>query len=311
VRVLGTEGLSALLERAVGKVAQLEPTEAERDAFLRTDMPDVLLRELPIHALSDGTVGSAEGTYREGDWAVPTSLREHVLIVQPSRNAAAITRQQRIVAAWSPTSQLESALSRPEPHRLRIEILDALAKLSTESSELETQLLEKLQTTQWLVADGTPIAPSDVLTLPASVDEAARALLLKEDRSPAFLPAQKLAIEIREHDGFAYLADAILRGRRSSFEALALMIADTGVIGRLGSANDFPTADFAVLAADGVDLRLPGWPLLAAVLTSQKDERDWVLNVVEAFSEADDANAELAAAQAGCGLFESGDSQQV
>ena len=113
-----------------------------------------------------------------------------------------------------------------------------------------------------------------MLALPPTVDEAARALLLKSGETPPFLPVAKLAIDVREHPGFAHLEKWILPDRRSSFEALALMIEDARIVGRLGAANDYPIDDFTTLANDSGDLGLPGWPLLAAVLTSPEDSRD-------------------------------------
>ena len=50
------------------------------------------------------------------------------------------------------------------------------------------------------------------------------------------------------------------------------MIEDSEIVGRLGPADDYPVDDFTTLASDGGDLRLPGWPLVAAVLTSLKDQ---------------------------------------
>src|SRR5690606_10521612 len=136
----------------------------------------------------------------------------------------------------------EVALNRDDPHRFRSEILDALAKLE---SPLDERPLDALRAKPWLLADGQPVAPQDVLALPSAVDEAARALLLKNGETPPFLPAAKLTIDVREHRGFDHLGKWVLPDRRSSFEALALMIEDAGIIGRLGAADEFPIDEFA------------------------------------------------------------------
>lgn len=300
IGALDTSGLEALLEKNLDAISQLEPTASEREAFLQTNLSDSLLRHLPIHVRSDGTVGDTENVFREADWPIPVSLRAHVRTVQPFSNAIARERQQRLITAWSPNSQLEIALSRPEPHRLRSEILDALAKIPAERSELEPRLSEALRTTPWLVADEKPIAPEDVLALPPSVDEAARALLLRGGHTAAFYPARKLAIDVREHPGFAELEERVLPDQRSSFEALALMIEDSAILGRLGPADDYPVEDFTALASDGGDLRLPGWQLIAAVLTFLSDDREHALKIIAAFSELDDSNADLAASHLDC-----------
>jgi hypothetical protein len=292
---LDTEGLEALLDRHRDAIAQLEPTAAEREAFLQTQLSDSLLRRLPIHVRSDGAIGDAENVFREADWPIPATLREHVRTIQPCSNPFARERQQRLITAWSPFSQLEIALSRAEPHRLRSDILDALAKLAAENSEPEPRLYEALRTVAWLIADERPIAPQDILALPPSVDEAARALLLRSGQTAPFLPVRKLAIDVREHPGFAHLEKSILPDQRSSFEALGLLIEDSAIVGRLGQAGDYPIDDFTVLAGDGGDLGLPGWPLVAAILNSLKDRRDDAMRIIAAFSGLDAANAGSAA----------------
>jgi hypothetical protein len=295
VRGLDTAGLETLLDKNFDGFRQLELTESEREAFLETRLTDSLLRRLPIHARSDGTIGDAENVFREADWPIPLSLREHVLTVKPCGSAVALDRQQRLITAWSPKSQIEVTLSRIEPHRLWSEILDALAKLSADKSELEPRIFEALRTTPWLVAEGVSIAPEDVLTLPPSVDEAARAFLLRDDQTPPFMPARKLAINLREHPGFAYLEKSVLPDRRSSFLALALMIEDAGIVGRLGPEDGYPLDDFTTLASDGADLKLPGWPLLAAALTCLRDDPDLALKILAAFSGLSAVDSDLAA----------------
>jgi hypothetical protein len=288
---LDTERLEALFERHLNAIAQLEPTAAEREEFLQTQLSDSLLRRLPIHVRSDGEIGDAENVFREANWPIPATLRKHVRTIQPCSNPVARERQQRLITAWSAQIQLEIALSRTEPHRLRSDILDALAKLAAENSEPEPRLYEALRTAPWLVGDERPIAPQDVLSLPSAVDEVARALLLRGGETAPFLPARKLAIDLLEHPGFAHLEKWILPDQHSSFEALALMIEDAAIVGRLGQAGDYPIDDFTALAGDGGDLRLPGWPLVAAILTSLKDRRDDALRVIAAFSGLDASNA--------------------
>lgn len=292
---LDTEGLEALLDRRRDAIAQLEPTAAECEAFLQTQLSDSLLRRLPIHVRSDGEIGDAENVFHEADWPIPATLREHVRTIQPCSNPVARERQQRLITAWSPFSQLEIALSRAEPHRLRSNILDALAQLTAENSELEERLYEALRAVAWLIADERPIAPQDILALPPSVDGAARALLLRSGQTAPFLPVRKLAIDVREHPGFAHLEKWILPDQRSSFEALGLLIEDSLLVGRLGQAGDYPIDDFTILAGDGGDLGLPGWPLVAAILNSLKDRRDDAMRIIASFSGVDASNAGSAA----------------
>jgi hypothetical protein len=287
IAALETKGLEALLERHRDAIAQLEPTASEREAFLQTQLSDSLLRRLPIHVRSDGAIGDAENVFREADWPIPTTLREQVCTVLLCSDPVARERQQRLITAWSPRNQLETALSQSEPHCLRSDILDALAKLAVENIELEPRLREALLTTPWLATDQTSIAPQDVLALPPSVDEAARALLLRNGEPAPFLPVRKLAIDVREHPGFVCLEKWILPDQSSSLEALALMIEYRRIVGRVGPVEDYPIDDFTALANDGADLKLPGWPLLAAVLSSPKGSRSHASLILAAFAGLD------------------------
>ena len=280
-----------MLERNLDGIPGLHPTALERDGFLLTQLPDPLLRRLPIHVRSDGTTGNAENVFREAGWPIPEALKLHVLTIRPCNERQARERQERLIEGWSPRSQIEVALARTDPYRFRSEILDALAELESPPDE---RLSEALCAKPWLVADKGPVGPQDVLALPPTVDEAARALLLKSGEIPPFLPVAKLAIELREHRGFAHLEKWILPDRRSSFEALALMIEDARVVGRLGAADDYPVDDFTTLANGSGDVGLPGWPLLAAVLTSLGDSRDDATKIVAAFAGLDASNAKLA-----------------
>lgn len=289
--------MEALLERDVNVISRIQLTPVEREAFLLTQLSDPLLRRLPIYVRSDGTMGSAENVFREADCPIPEALKPHVLTIQPCSSKQARERQARLIEAWSPRSQIEVALAQPEPHHFHNEILSALAKLESPPDE---RLRGELRVQPWLLADQQPFRPQDVLALPSIVDEATRALLLKSGEMPPFLPVAKLAIEVREHRGFAHLEEWILPDRCSSFEALALMIEDARIIGRLGAANDYPLDDFTTLANGGGSLGLPGWPLLAAVLTSLGDSRDNATKIVAAFAGLDASNAKLAGTHLDC-----------
>jgi hypothetical protein len=291
ITALDTPGMEALLERDVNAIARIQLTPAERDAFLLTRLPDPLLRRLPIHVRSDGKMSNAENVFREADWPIPEALKPHVLTIQRCNNRQARERQERLIEAWSPRRQIEVALAQAKPHRFHNEILDALAKLESPPDE---RLGGALRAGPWLLADEHPVRPQDVLALPQTVDEVARALLLKSGETPPFLPVAKLAIEVRKHRGFAHLEKWILPDRRSSFEALALMIDDARVVGRLGAANDYPVDDFTTLANGSDDLGLPGWPLLAAALTSLGDSREDATKIVAAFAGLDASDAKLA-----------------
>ena len=190
IRPLDTAAMEGLLERNLDGISALHPTALERDGFLLTQLPDILLRRLPIHVRSDGTTGNAENVFREADWPIPEALTLHVLTIRPCNNRQARERQERLIEAWSPRRQIEVALARADPHRFRCEILDALAKLESPPDE---RSFEALCAKPWLLADKAPVRPQDVLALPPTVDEAARAL--QPHRFPGALLAGKKRLE--------------------------------------------------------------------------------------------------------------------
>lgn len=294
VGALDTAHLENLFNENIALIDEIAPNASEREAILEVGLTSELLIRLPIHERQDGTLGDGKGVLRATDeWCVPETLQSVVSLVRPCRSQKARERQEQLIEAWSPGSQIEVALACDDPHRFRGEILDALANLDSPPSD---RLREALRATPWLLADGQPVKPQDVLALPPAVDEAARALLLKGGETPPFLPAARLAIDVRQHPGFDHLERWVMPDRCSSFAALALMIEDARVVGRLGTANDYPIDDFAALANDSADLGLPGWPLLAAVLSSLGDNRDDATKIVAAFVGLDVSDSRLAAA---------------
>lgn len=295
IAILDTAAIHMLLNENIDEISGLEPTPEECEVFLCAELPQSLLRRLPIHPRSDGTVGNAANAFVMTDFAVPASLRAHVLTIRLYDDPELRHRQQAILKHWTPGNQLEVASAMPEPHRFRREILDALAALSPDDSNLEPEIRTMLITKRWLVADDRRVAPQDVLSLSAPVDEAARALLVRSGEAPPFEPAGRLAIDIRQHPGFTHLRERILPDQRSSFAALALLVEGAGVIGRLGPVDAEFIGDLTVLALEGHDPGLPGWQLVSAVLSALRDDPSQSLEIIAAFAALDIDHADLTA----------------
>ena len=51
--------------------------------------------------------------------------------IRPCNDRQARERQERLIEAWSPRSQIEVALAQTEPQRFHNEILDGLAELES------------------------------------------------------------------------------------------------------------------------------------------------------------------------------------
>ena len=288
IRDLDMPRLERLIEDGIDN--GMQPSEPERKALLRTGLRRDLLRRLPIHDRSDGTVGSAQSLYWEDDrWSIPDRLREWVVTVRLFDDPEIRSKQKHLISAWSPRAQIEVALSQAESHRYQKEILDAMSESCGDNAGLPTALKESLRTTPWLAADGRAVAPKELLSLPAPVDEAAKRQLAGSSR---YISVRRLPEGIRAHPAFRYAQDELMPDRRSSIAALAQMIAVAGLQGRLGAAEDLPIDQFIELAKMGADLKLPGWPLLAAVLSSMDDDADGVRRVAGSFHEVSDTDPE-------------------
>ena len=274
VGTLDNRGIETIFERNADALLDPRPTETERDAILRMDISDSVVRALPIHVRSDGTVGKATGVFLEAAWPIPASLREHVRTVVLASRPKARTRQENLIPRWSARTQIDTALSRPEPHAFRTEILEALERVSDDvGSGADTKCLDLpdsgLRTTNWLAVDDTPIAPVAIWRLPRAVEDAARSLLSSTDQEP-FFTVDRLPVEVREHRGFRYVEDHLLPDHRTSLKALAGIVTAADVAGHLGPVEHCPIGDFIALAEAGCDLTLPGWRLLAALLLSAR-----------------------------------------
>lgn len=292
IRGLDTPGLEQLITDSIGVFPDLAPDESERKSLLKTDLSNYLLRRLPIHDRSDGTVDNATESFWEGtEWAVPCQLRERVSTVRLFNDPETRSRQKQVVPRWSPLAQIKTALlQEDDTHSYQEEILQAIEQLCREEIELPQELKECLRTTMWLgTANGT-VAPKDVLMLPPSVAAAAKQHFRN---SPAYITVHQLHEEIREHPGFRYVQERhVIPSQRASIDKLAKMIYNARLQGRLGSAEDYPIGPITELAKMGVDLKLPGWPLLAAVLIDS--DHDVCAKVVACFHEVSEPESVMA-----------------
>ena len=299
IDVLDEPRIEALLKDNLDEISRLEPTEQEREALLRIDLPDSLLRRLPIHVRPDGAVGDAVGVYREADWPIPEALKKEVVTVRPCRSQDAQKRQKDVIPAWSPKFQIETALRQPEPHVFREEILGALAELPIPSAgEEDRDLIEQLREQSWLVMNDVAVSPKDVLDLPPGVGEQAAALPTVGDETPAFVLADALPDAVKRHPGFRYVEKHLLPDKDDSLAALARRIAVAGLVGLLGTGgaeNAGLVDDLAALAKNNTALALPGWPLLAAVLASLDPAQETVRDIVSSFRPLTSPDHETAA----------------
>ena len=101
IRDLDTPGLEKLIEGHIDAFSGLQPSDSERWGFFKTDLRADLLRRLPIHDRSDGTVGSAEGVFRkDAGWSIPDRFRDWVLTVRLIDDPETRAKQKRVIRTW-------------------------------------------------------------------------------------------------------------------------------------------------------------------------------------------------------------------
>ena len=286
IKDLDTPRLERLIENSIDVFPDLNLDYPERESLVKTDLQKTLLRRLPIHDLSDNTVGSATRAFWEDDGCyVPDKLREQVSLVRLFDDPDTRSCQKKIVRRWSPLAQIETALLQKDAHGYQEEILQAIEEWCRDNEDLPLELKGRLRTTSWLeTADGA-VAPMDVLLLPPAVDEAAEQQF---GDAPDYVTLRRLH-KIRERPGFRYVESHLIPDQRSSVAALARMIGNSRLQGRLGSAVDYPIEQFTILAKMSTDLKLTGWPLLAAVLSSIDGDSDGVREVIECFHDVSES----------------------
>ncbi|WP_029032928.1 sacsin N-terminal ATP-binding-like domain-containing protein [Salinarimonas rosea] len=254
--------------RAALEAGRLPLSPEDATALLEAPLSDALLADLPLHETEAGRfVALDETVCRAADRRVPDFLRPVLQRVRPAASALARAQQERVVPPHDAQAELRAALAGLsmgllDADALRGVVLDALGDLE---GPLDGVLRERLRARAWLRLGDRLVAPQDVLRLPQAVDEACRRLLGRDDEA-SFHAAASLPAQVREHPGFARLQSEVLPSDADSIDALALQVEALGVLG-LPVAWEADTArDLGALAAHGVDLHLPGWPLGRAVM---------------------------------------------
>ena len=288
ITTLDGPGLARLLRLNTNALAQGWLDDEVVTALLESDVPDTDLSELPIFPDQTNGWRCATDLWRvTTDWSVPIVLKRIVSLLKPLANQQARERADKLVQPWSPEAQIRLGLDQPEPHRFATEILSALTHAKSPDINL-------LKTVKWLTdTDGRPWAPEDILDLPIEVLSPALGAFGSDDDLP-FLPLSNLSPVHRDGDGFSHLRNLkILAHGRDAVEGLLLMIAKAKPIAFAGEATEELAGALTALARSGVDLKLPGWLLLAALLRSAPQNSEALLR---SFGSLKCADAEHASA---------------
>ncbi|MBR7651737.1 hypothetical protein KCX83_05295 [Brucella oryzae] len=253
--------LGELLHRNIDKLRSPALHDETALALLQSDVPDENLRNLPIFPSRDGYKLTAAEIWRvERDFPVPPALAKHAPTLRRLNHAASDARMEWLVSPWTPSSLVEVALRQPQPQSFAKEILSALARNGIIS------LPPAIQSKKWLTDQrGTTWAPDDILDLDPDILNTARQTLAK-DGNLAFLPIDELAPEFSSPDAIERLRKhKIIPDGKGSLERLMLLIEEVRPIVVMGEITRI-APDLKALANHRVDIDLPGWPLLAALL---------------------------------------------
>lgn len=252
--------LGDLLCRNIGKLTSPMLLDEIALALLQSDVPDNLLCRLPIFPSTNGRKLIATEVWSvKHSSAVPVALAEQVPMLRRLGHGESDARMERLVRPWTLTVLIEIALGQPQPQLFAKEILAALSQGAVPSTN-------SIQSTKWLVdCRGSSWAPEDILDLPQEILNAARQTLAKNE-ALAFLPLDELSPESCNSEAIEGLRKhRILPDRYGSLARLQLLIDEVKPIAVMGDSKQILAA-LKAFAEGGVDLNLPGWPLLAGLL---------------------------------------------
>ncbi|MGX9991939.1 sacsin N-terminal ATP-binding-like domain-containing protein [Rhizobium sp. Z1P35] len=252
--------LGDLLCRNIDKLTSPVLQDETALALLQSDVPDDHLRYLPIFPSRNGRKLVAAKIWKVGQYStVPAALAEQVPILRRLGHAESDARMERLVRPWTPTALIDVALQQPLPQSFAKEILRALSHGTDPSPKA-------IQSTKWLTDKrGNSWAPEYILDLPQDILNAARQTLAQNSEL-AFLPLDELSSEICDPDAIETLRKLrVLPDGNGSLERLQLLIDETKPVALIGDGDQI-VADLKTLACSGVELGLPGWPLLAGLL---------------------------------------------
>lgn len=236
-------------------------------AFFTANIPDKDLERLPIFETNRGRVAAVDGFRENPDLPFPDGIDVPILLA-PFGHAAQ-EQFRRITAAriWSAERQLAFLLGQPKPAKHAAEIIAAIRHDTT------AETLRLLAETPWLtLIDGRTVAPAAVMELPG----------LNSGLLPSDLATREdLPVGLLDEDTLRLLVkNDVLKDTAASKSALLDRLSDGSLPCWIGERPGDIAAGLQSLARDGADLTLPGWPLLAWLLSAPDAEAQTILREV-------------------------------
>jgi len=282
IKLLDGADLGTLLVRHADELEQAGLDDELAIAILGSGIDHADLKKLPVFRSQRGDWHTSADIWRDDPkWPVHQKLRGLVPRLVLPRERTALQQAERLVSPWSPKAQITFCLKQPEPSRFADLVLKALEEAPP--SDMNT-----VRETPWLRDSiGGGWSPGHVLDLDDDIMNAAADAL-----GSSLLPVTGLAPDLRDAG-----AEKILRDRKvlgSSEEMIDVLIkctAEARPIAVFEHVSPLPWEGLRQLAKNGVDLKLPGWSLLAAMLRYHKDPSRFA----EAFGNVPQDQPDLAA----------------
>lgn len=237
-------------------------------AFFTSNIPDEDLERLPIFETNRGRVAAVQGFRQNPDLPFPEGI--DVPILHAPLGNAAQEQFRRITSAriWSAERQLAFLLGQPEPAKHVAQIIGAIRDGRT------AETLPLLEATRWLtLTDGRTVAPATVMDLPG----------LSSDMLPADMATRaEVPVGLLDEDTLRLLVkDGVLKDTAASKSALLDRLSDGSLRCWIGERPGEIAAFLQSLAKDGADLTLPGWPLLAWLLSAPGADAQTIVREVQ------------------------------
>ncbi|TKD13451.1 hypothetical protein FBT96_19530 [Rhodobacter capsulatus] len=237
-------------------------------AFFTANIPDEDLELLPIFETKQGRVAAVHGFRQNPDLSFPDGI--DVPILHAPFGIAAQEQFRRITSAriWSAERQLAFLLDQPEPEKHAAQIIAAVRDGRT------AETLPLLAETQWLtLIDGRTVAPAAVMDLPGLNSGLLPSdMATREDVPVGLLDADTLRLLMK---------DGVLKDTAASKSTLLERLSEGSLPCWIGERPGDIAAYLQSLARDGADLTLPGWPLLAWLLSAPGAEAQTIVREVQ------------------------------
>lgn len=249
------------------------------EALFSAGIPDRDLERLPIFDTPQGRITALEGYRRNPELAFPVDIEARIPILHAPEGVEAYAQFMRVTARriWSKEAQQEFLLGLDQPSRYARYIIAAL------DNSMSEETAKRLSTHAWLtLKDGRIVSPEAMLELPDVPRPALPSdLAIRDDLQPGLLSEKSLRV---------LTTSGVLKDKKASRQALIDRLANGSLPCWIGNKPKVVALPLQRLAAEGADIGLPGWPLLAWLLEEKNVDAEATLQAVQLRTTQDPAH---------------------